>query len=154
CDFFIGPFCEPGPIANNDDRMNEVKSIKPATGATHNWGGLNSDALVSDPLGHLHRRSVIAYFDIKPTAWFGPFVVGASKYTATSQGYVANWNNDVIFPAIGVGNVCNASCGDSGAMVYTVTGNDHFPSVAVSKVSDYSVPAAINVVLAGQDVLD
>jgi len=154
CDFFIGPFCEPGPIANNDDRMNEVKSIKPPNGATHNWGGVNSDALVADPIGHLHRRSVIAYFDIKPTAWFGPFVVGAAVYTPTAQGYVANWNNDVVFPAIGVGNVCNLSCGDAGAMVYSLTGNDHFPSVAVSKVSDYSSPAAINVVLAGQDVLD
>jgi hypothetical protein len=159
CDFFVGPFCEPGPIANNDDRMNEVKSMKTASHAAHNWAGLNTDALVPDPIGHLHRRSAIAYFDISATAWtddvFGdcaalnlpPCFVAASGVNA--QGYVANWNNDVIFPAIGVG-----PDGTSGAMVYTLTGNTNFPSVAVSKVSDTAAPAAIPVVLAGQDVLD
>ena len=147
CDFFVGPFCEPGPIANNDDRMNEVKTIKPATSAAHNWGGLNSDALVSDPLGHLHRRSVIAYFDISATGFAGPFVASGK---VNGQGYVANWNNDVIFPAIGVGN----PAGTSGAMVYTLTGNTNFPSVAVSRVSDTTPVSSIPIVLAGQDVLD
>src|SRR5438132_6565318 len=151
CDFFIGPFCEPGPIANNDDRMNEVKTVKPPNNPAHNWGGVNTDALVPDPLGHLHRRSAIAYFDIRSTAWAGPFVVGAGVY---GQGYIANWNNDVVFPAIGASPICNASCGDRGAIVYSLTGNDHFPSVAVSKVSDSSPVSSIPVVLAGQDVLD
>ena len=146
CDFFVGPFCEPGPIANNDDRMNEVKSVKTASHAAHNWAGLNTDALVPDPIGHLRRRSAIAYFDISATAWAGPFVVGAG---VNGQGYVANWNNDVIFPAIGVG-----PDGTSGAMVYTLTGNTNFPSVAVSKVSDTAPVSKIPVVLAGQDVLD
>ncbi len=76
CDVFVGPFCEPGPIANNDDRMNEVKTVKPATTAAHNWGGLNTDALVADPVGKLHRRSAIAYFDISATCFAGPFVCG------------------------------------------------------------------------------
>jgi hypothetical protein len=146
CDVFFGSFCEPEPIANNDDRMNEVKSVKTASGAAHNWGGLNTDALVPDPIGHLHRRSAIAYFDIRATAWAGPFVVGAGVNT---QGYVANWNNDVIFPAIGVAND-----GTSAAMVYTLTGNTNFPSVAVSKVSDTAPVDKIPVVLAGQDILD
>jgi hypothetical protein len=148
CDFFIGPFCEPGPIANNDDRMNETKAISIAGGThpAHIWGGLNTDALVPDPLGHLHRRSAIAYFDISPTAWAGPFVIGAG---VNLNGYVANWNNDVVFPAIGINNN-----GVAGAMVYTLTGNDHFPSVAVSKVSDSAPITSIPVVLAGQDVLD
>ena len=39
-------------------------------------------------------------------------------------------------------------------MVYTLTGNTNFPSVAVSKVSDTAPVAKIPVVLAGQDVLD
>ena len=76
----------------------------------------------------------------------GPFVVGAG---VNAQGYVANWNNDVIFPAIGVG-----PDGTSGAMVYTLTGNTNFPSVAVSNVSDLSPVSKIPVVLAGKDVLD
>ncbi len=148
CDFFVGPFCEPGPIANNDDRMNELKAVKPASGAAHLWSGLNSDGLVADPLGHLHRRSIIAYFDTKPTAWFGPFIVGAGVY---SQGYIANWNNDVIFPAIGVPSDTN---GTGVAMIYTLTGNTNFPSVAVEKFTDTAPTGAIHVVLPGQDVLD
>jgi hypothetical protein len=151
CDFFVGPFCEPGPIANNDDRMNQLEAYKPSSGPAHLWSGLNTDALVADPLGHLHRRSAIAYFDTKPTAWCGPFICGAGVY---SQGYVANWNNDVVFPAIGVASSCNATCGENVAMIYTLTGNTNFPSVAVNKFNDSSAPTSIPVVLAGQDVLD
>ena len=136
CDIFVGPFCEPGPIANNDDRMNEVKTVKPPTTAAHNWGGLNTDALVPDPIGQLHRRSAIAYFDISANCFAGPFVCGGK---VNGQGYVANWNNDVIFPAIGV--TPTNGWYDSGAMVYTLTGNTNFPSVAVSKVSD-TVPVS------------
>jgi len=146
CDFFVGPFCEPGPIANNDDRMNEVKTVTYGTVA-HNWAGLNTDASIADPIGHLHRRSAIAYFDLSANAWAGPFIVGAMVNT---QGYVGNWNNDVIFPAIGVSSVS----GRSVAMVYTLTGNDHYPSVAVNKFTATSPPSSIPVVLQGQDVLD
>ena len=42
----------------------------------------------------------------------------------------------------------------SGAIVYTLTGNTNFPSVAVSKVSDAEPVKNIPVVLAGQDILD
>jgi hypothetical protein len=152
CDFFIGPFCEPGPIANNDDRMNEVKTIVPTPANTaHNWAGLNTDALVADPLGHLHRRSAIAYFDVQATAWFGPFIVGAGVANGgKGQGYVANWNNDVVFPAIAVGTAAD----ENAEIVYTLTGNDHFPSVAISPVSMFHQPADIQIALPGQDVLD
>jgi len=166
CDFFFGPFCEPGPIANNDDRMNEVKTIVPFDShgnplTAHNWGGLNTDALVADPIGHLHRRSAIAYFDLSATTWVddsfgdcaaahllnGCFIAGAK---VNGQGYVANWNNDVVFPAIGV----NTAADENAAMVYTLTGNDHFPSVAISTITDKNPPADIKIALAGQDVLD
>jgi hypothetical protein len=147
CDIFVGPFCEPGPIANNDDRMNEVKTIKPGSTGAHNWGGVNTDALVPDPTGRLHRRSAIAYFDISANCFVGPFVCGGK---VNGQGYVANWNNDVVFPAIGVGN----PAGTNGTMVYTLTGNTNFPSVAISKVSDTAPASKIGVVLAGQDILD
>jgi hypothetical protein len=152
CDFFVGPFCEPGPIANNDDRMNEVKTIVPTPANTaHNWAGLNTDALVADPIGHLHRRSAIAYFDVQATAWFGPFIVGAAvANNGKGQGYVANWNNDVVFPAIGVGTAAD----ENAEIVYTLTGNDNFPSVAISPVSVFHAPADIQIALQGQDVLD
>ena len=86
-----------------------------------------------DPVGTLHRRSAIAYFDISANCFAGPFVCGGK---VNGQGYIANWNNDVVFPAIAVTPNCNATCGDKGAIVYTLTGNTNFPSVAVSKVSD------------------
>jgi len=147
CDFFVGPFCEPGPIANNDDRMNQLATVTYGTTA-HNWAGLNTDALISDPIGHLHRRSAIAYFDLSANAWcLGVFICGAMVNT---QGYIGNWNNDVIFPSIGVSSVS----GHSVAMVYTLTGNTNFPSVAVNKFTAASPPTSIPVVLAGQDVLD
>jgi len=126
--------------------MNEVKTVTYGTVA-HNWAGLNTDASIADPIGHLHRRSAIAYFDLSANAWAGPFIVGAMVNT---QGYVGNWNNDVIFPAIGVSSVS----GRSVAMVYTLTGNDHYPSVAVNKFTATSPPSSIPVVLQGQDVLD
>jgi hypothetical protein len=152
CDFFIGPFCEPGPIANNDDRMNEVKSVVPTpAGPAHNWGGLNTDALVADPLGHLHRRSAIAYFDVQANAWDGPFIIGAAvANSGKGQGYVANWNNDVVFPAIAVGTAAD----ENAEIVYTLTGNDHFPSAAISPVSVFHVAPDIEIALAGQDILD
>jgi hypothetical protein len=147
CDFSVGPFCEPGPIANNDDRMNQVVSVKPSTSAAHNWAGVNTDLIVGDPIGHNHRRSGIAYFDISATAWFGPFVVGAG---VNGQGYIGNWNNDVVFPSAAV----STPNGTSAKIVYTLTGNDHYPSVAVSAASDSSAVSSIPVIIAGQDVLD
>ena len=65
------------------------------------------------------------------------------------QGYVGNWQNDVVFPSIAVG-----SDGTSAAMVYSVTGNNTFPSLAVSKFNIHNGPGAIPIVLHGQDVLD
>ena len=137
CDIVVGPFCEPGPIANNDDRMNEVKSVKTASHAAHNWAGLNTDALVPDPIGHLRRRSAIAYFDITATAWGGVSLPRGRAAGVNRQGYIANWNNDVVFPAIGVAGLTSDTIPNA-AIVYTLTGNTNFPSVAVSKVSDIS----------------
>ncbi len=160
CDFSVGPFCEPGPIANNDDRMNQVVSVKPATSGAHIWGGVNTDAIVGDPIGHLHRRSGIAYFDLSATSWYddgnsdcyfahvSPCFIGSGK--VNGQGYIANWNNDVIFPSAAV----STPNGTSAAIVYTLTGNDHYPSVAVSTASDSSPVSSIPVMIAGQDVLD
>jgi hypothetical protein len=147
CDFSVGPFCEPGPIANNDDRMNQVISVKPATTAAHIWAGLNTDALVGDPIGHLHRRSGVAYFDISPNCWAGYFICGGG---VNGQGIVANWNNDTVFPSIAP----NTPYATTAQMVYTLTGNDHYPSVATSALSDSHAVSSINIQIPGQDVLD
>jgi hypothetical protein len=60
-----------------------------------------------------------AYFIIKPS-WKG----GTLQASVTRQGYVATTNNNLIYPAIGV------SDNGSGAMVFTLTGPDYFPSAA------------------------
>ena len=148
CDAFYGPFCTPTSIETNDDRMNEVKSVRMSTGVNI-WGGLNTKALVTDPIHKQHRRAAIAWFSVRPTAWLsGVYLVGAA---VNGQGYVANWNNDVLFPAIGVDTT-----GIKGAMVYSLTGNTNYPSVAVSKVRLGTQVSKIEVVsaLKGQDLLD
>jgi hypothetical protein len=55
----------------------------------------------------------------------------------------------VVFPTVGI-----TSAGNRGAIVYSLTGNRYFPSVAVSKVSSSTQVTSIPVVLAGQDVLE
>ena len=55
----------------------------------------------------------------------------------------------MIFPAIGV-----ATTGTNAAIVYTLTGNTHFPSVAVSRVSSVAQASSIGDVRPGKDVLD
>src|ERR1039457_5968759 len=60
-----------------------------------------------------------AYFVIKPS-WHN----GALKASVALQGYVATANDNLIYPAIGVSEKGN------GAMVFTLTGPDYFPSAA------------------------
>lgn len=140
CDFFtFGAACEPGAIQADDDRMNAVQAVTSESGVTTLTAGLNTDAMIADPLGQLHRRDAIAWFAV---AGFGG-VIG--------QGYVGNWQNDVLYPTI-VTTV--PSNGVSAAMVYSVTGNNHFPSVAISKFTIHQQATSIGVVIPGQDVLD
>ena len=60
-----------------------------------------------------------AYFVIKPS-WHN----GALKASVALQGYVATANDNLLYPAIGVSENGN------GAMVFTLTGPDYFPSAA------------------------
>jgi hypothetical protein len=60
-----------------------------------------------------------AYFVITPT-WKN----GALQASVTHQGYVATANNNLIYPAIGISDSGN------GAMVFTLTGPNYFPSAA------------------------
>ena len=60
-----------------------------------------------------------AYFVIKPS-WAG----GVLHASVTQQGYVATANNNLIYPAVGVSDT------GSGAIVFTLTGPNYFPSAA------------------------
>jgi hypothetical protein len=153
CDFYlflvfgVTGGCEPGEIATNDDRMEQVTSVKANNAPATVWGGLNTDMLVSDPLGNLHRRAGVAWFSLSATAWCGNIdICGAA---VNGQGYIGNWQNDELFPSIAV-----IGDGVSAAIVYSVTGNNNYPSVAVSKLRIHQQVGSIPVAVQGDDVLD
>ena len=71
-----------------------------------------------------------AYFVIKPS-WHK----GALNASVVQQGYVATANDNLIYPAIGVSENGN------GAMVFTLTGPDYFPSAAYIPITLSGVAA-------------
>jgi hypothetical protein len=72
-----------------------------------------------------------AYFVIKPS-WKN----GALHASVTHQGYVATTNNNLIYPAVGVSDNGN------GAIVFTLTGPDYFPSAAYIPITLANGPAS------------
>jgi hypothetical protein len=78
-----------------------------------------------------------AYFVIKPS-WHN----GALNASVELQGYVATANDNLIYPAIGVSENGN------GAMVFTLTGPDYFPSAAYIPITLSSGVAADGIRLA------
>ena len=82
-----------------------------------------------------------AYFVIKPS-WPG----GVLKASVTRQGYVATANDNLLYPAIGVSENGN------GAMVFTLTGPDYFPSAAYIPITlSKGVAAGIRLAAAGSN---
>jgi len=79
-----------------------------------------------------------AYFVIKP-AWKN----GVLHATVAKQGYVATNNNHLLYPAIGVTE------GGEGAMVFTLTGPDYFPSAAYIPISTGGTASAIRLAAKG-----
>lgn len=153
CDWFlfldvgVSGGCEPGAIQANDDRMSPVTVVKSGLSPAAVWGGLNTDALVADPLGVLHRRDAVAWFSVSATAWVGPFIAGAQ---INGQGYMGNFQNDVLFPSIAVVSTNSAS-----AMIgFSITGNNTNPSVGAIKFNVHTPPAKLPIALPGADVLD
>jgi len=140
CDYeFFGPGCEPGGIQADDDRMNAVVSITGGQGTTVILSGLNTDALVSDPLGVLHRRDAVAIFGVQ--GFGGVF----------SQGYIGNWQNDILYPTV---TATVSSGGTHAAAALDVTGNNVYPSFALTKFNIHTGPSSVTVGVPGQDSLD
>ena len=79
-----------------------------------------------------------AYFVIKPS-WKN----GALHASVTKQGYVASAGNHLLYPAIGVTE------GGNGAMVFTLTGPDYFPSAAYVPISTSGTGSAIRLAAKG-----
>jgi hypothetical protein len=128
CDSNLGtllPSSE-GPIATNDAGMMQVYY---AHGQL--YGALNSGVQVSGRL-----QAGIAWFLIDP---------GSSPSTShvAHQGYIGVAGQNVMFPAIA------ATSSGSGAMIYTLSGANYYPSAAYSLVSSTGVEQAVRVAAAG-----
>ena len=99
-------------IDSGDDRMQQTQYINGSL-----WGELTSSVSIAhDPT----VRAGAAWFSVHPT--ISNNHIGAS--TIQHQGYVAMAGNNVIYPAI------QALPSGNAAMVFSVTGADHFPSAA------------------------
>ncbi len=97
-------------IAGNDDRMNQVTYA-----AGKLWGAVNT--VVKTPNGP--TRVGIAYFVAQPS-----LAGGSLSATMAAQGYVAVNQQNVLYPAIGIG------AAGSGAMGFTLVGPGVYPSMA------------------------
>jgi hypothetical protein len=118
-------------IAGNDDRMNQVVF---AHGLL--WSGLNTGIGAGDRVG-------IAWFAVSPRINGG----GKLKAKMAGQGYVAVNGENVLYPSLGVNQ------DGRGAMTFTLTGPDYFPSAAYVTLQDGKTPqtgGAVHLVGPGQ----
>ncbi|MDX6319823.1 MAG: hypothetical protein QOD35_3223 [Nocardioidaceae bacterium] len=123
-------------LDTNDDRMQQVVY---ADGKL--WSGLNT-AVKNTEARPAHAG--IAYFVVSPHA-------SASGVTASiaHQGYVAVAGNQVMYPAIGV------APGGSATMVFTLAGQDYFPSAAdIHLARSGALSSSVQLVKAGTKPAD
>jgi hypothetical protein len=120
-----GQFAE-GPIATNDSRMLQVYL---AHGLL--YGALTTGVQVSGRL-----QAGIAWFLVDP---------GAAPETSvvSHQGYLGVRDHDVFFPAIA------AAPSGPGAMAFTLSGPDHFPTAAYSLVDASGVTGGVHIATPG-----
>ena len=135
----------PGPIATNDDRMNQVMY---ADGLL--WSGLNTEVAIQNGQGQGHQSSQaslhtgIAYFVVSPQLGWD----GVLRARMENQGYIAAQGADVIFPSIGVTD------GGQGVITFTLTGSDYYPSAAYVTINEHNVGNKVVVAAAGQSPSD
>jgi hypothetical protein len=118
-----------GFLAGNDDRMNQVVF---AGGKL--WSGVNTVVSGDGP-----TRVGIAYFIVTPSDPSGTLSASMAK-----QGYIALYNDDVLYPSIGV----NAA--GKGVMTFTVAGPDYYPSAGYAKIDATNGAGNVHVAAAGQ----
>ena len=121
-------------VDTNDDRMNQAVL---AGGSL--WAGVNSIVTVG---GQTHAG--IAWFAAEPRR-LGTGKLGAKM---TSQGYVAVANNDVFFPSIALTD------DGRGAMTFAISGGDHYPSAAYTRLSAKKGPGDVRIAAEGAAPLD
>jgi hypothetical protein len=120
---------QPEGTLNPDDQRMQIVTY--ADGSL--WSSLSTAVQVGD-----HILDGAAYFVIKPT-WKD----NTLHASVSMQGYVATENNHLLYPAIGVSENGN------GAMVFTLTGPDYFPSAAYIPLSPKGRAADIRLAARG-----
>jgi len=135
CGLFSRPTRVPeGPIATNDDRMNQTVF---ANGLL--WSGLNTAVTVNGM-----TQAGIAYFVVHPK-FSGSSLIGSS---VVNQGYVAPSGADVMFPSIGV------TSDGRGIMTFTLTGPHSWPSTAYTTISASGGTGPITIAIASSSPHD
>ncbi len=116
-------------LNTNDDRMNQVIYSNGIL-----YSGVNSKLKVGGA-----SQTGAAWFAVQPN-----FVGPNLNANMVNQGYIAVTKNNVIFPSVGVDRD-----GD-GAIVYTLTGPNYFPSVAYTPLSDVTASQLVHIAGAGE----
>ena len=119
-------------ISSGDDRMQQTQYIDGAL-----WGEVTTSVQIAHDAS---VRAGAAWFDVEPT--LSNNHIGAS--TIQRQGYVVLSGNNVIYPAL------QALPSGTVAMVFTVTGGDHYPSAGYAAMgAGQSSFGAIHIVANG-----
>jgi hypothetical protein len=121
-------------LNGDDDRMQMVTY---ADGML--WSGLTSTVKTIGGTSEIG----IAYFVVSPSLFKGG--VGG---TVVEQGYIAASGADVIYPSVGVNNQ------GYGAVSFTLSGKNNYPSAAYATISLFTGTGPIQVVAAGAGPLD
>ena len=129
-----GPNEHESLIAGNDDRMEDAVWVNGKL-----WGALNT--IVKTQNGSSQVGA--AYFALTPTVSGGQV-----SATVAKQGYVTVNNASVLYPAIAMNN------GGAGAIVFTVSGKDYFPSAAYSRLTLTGGAGSVHIAAAGAKPAD
>ena len=122
-------------LATNDQRMQQAVF---ANGKL--WSALTTMVAVGeDPNPH----AGIAYFILRPSIT----AAGAIRVEIAKQGYLAVANSDVFYPAIAI------RPNGEGAIAFTVSGPEHYPSAAFATLNQNGV-GNVEIVAAGTAPID
>jgi hypothetical protein len=129
-----GPKEHESLIAGNDDRMEDAVWVNGKL-----WGSLNT--IVKTQNGSSQVGA--AYFAFSPTVSSGQV-----SATVAKQGYVTVNNASVLFPAIAMNNA------GQGAIVFSVSGKDFFPSAGYAPLTLAGGAGAVHIAAAGTKPAD
>lgn len=129
-----GPKEHENLIAGNDDRMQDAVWVNGKL-----WGALQT--VVKTPTGSSQVGA--AYFAFTPSVSSGQV-----SATVAKQGYVTVNNASVLFPAIAMNNA------GKGAIVFTVSGKDYYPSAAYARLTLADGAGPVHIAEAGKTPAD